>query len=77
MWAPVHMLAALLLIQLSDNKPGKSVENGPTAWVPATLVGDLDETPSSWLPSGPALATVNQQLKHLPLSVSPLHPLCL
>lgn len=36
------------------NAPGKSVEDGPSMWAPATHVGDSDGVPGSWLWTDPA-----------------------
>lgn len=66
-------LAALLLIQLPGDTPGKAGIDGPSIWVPETLVAD----PDSWLLAS-ALASptwmVIWETKHcffLPLSHSP------
>lgn len=52
----VRALAALLLLQLPAQEPGKAVKRGPGAWTPGTRVGDQDGTPGSWLQPGPILA---------------------
>lgn len=47
-WIPVHVLAALLLIQRLDNGLGKAEKmDCPGAWDPAIV--DLDEAFDSWL----------------------------
>lgn len=46
------------LIWLCTNAPGKRAETWPSVLVPATLVGDGDRVPGSWLPTGPSLCIV-------------------
>lgn len=54
---------------------GKTAEDGPSIWAPATDIQELDEAPGSSLQPGPALATVaisgvNQQMEDISLSPS-------
>lgn len=51
----VQVFAALLLIQLPANVPGKAEDGGPSTWVPAILVGDQYMFTDSWLQPGSAL----------------------
>lgn len=71
------------MIQLFANAPEKAEEDGPSTWASATYVRDLDETPGSWPPPGPAPALVvfwrvNQKMADSlpPLQTIPLafHP---
>lgn len=55
-WAPVHALNAPVLIQRPSNTLNEITEDGQNASAPATHEEDVDETPGSWLPPGPALA---------------------
>lgn len=48
--------SASVLIQLPAHGLGKTVENGPRAWAPVAHMGDLDETPDSWLQPGLVVA---------------------
>lgn len=41
---PVQVLDIPFLVQLPVNVPGKTVENGPSSWVPAINMGILSET---------------------------------
>lgn len=54
----VWVLAALFSIHLPTNAPGKTEEDGPSAWPPATHVGDPQRIPNTWLWRGPALDAV-------------------
>lgn len=47
--AQIQALAGPLLIQHPANVPKKSVEDGPSVWVPSTHLADQDGVPSSWL----------------------------
>lgn len=55
----VQVPSPLLLILLPVNTPGKATENGPTASVTVTLVGDSDAVLASWPWPGPGV-----ELKH-------------
>lgn len=47
--AIIGILAALLLIQLPADAPGKTVDNDPSAWGPDSHVRELDEAAASWV----------------------------
>lgn len=53
----VRVLASPLPVWLPVNVPGKVADDGPSAWAPATHVGNLDEVPDFCLWPGPVLAT--------------------
>lgn len=57
LWALVYVLAIPLLIQLLANGLGKTVEHGPSIWVPGTHMGGPKEAPGLWLWPGPAWAS--------------------
>lgn len=42
---PLHVPAVLLLIQFPANASEKEAGDGPGAWAPATLMGDLGGVP--------------------------------
>lgn len=47
MRAPLHVLAAPLPNQFPAKAAGKVVQDAPSAWGPASYVGDLDGIPDS------------------------------
>lgn len=49
----VQVLAILILIQLPDHAPGKTVEGGSSTWVPTIPMGDLMEF---WAPGSVQLS---------------------
>lgn len=55
---PVQVPAAPLRIPLSANVPEEVAEDGPSVGVPASLVGDVDGVPGSWLQLGSDQAVV-------------------
>lgn len=55
---PVCVSAALLLIQIPANDPGKAAEDGPNTQTITTHLGDQNGVPVSWLWPGAALAVV-------------------
>lgn len=71
MWAPVQILAGLLLSRLPAKAPGRSAGNDPSVWTTATHM--RDET-DFWIP-GPTPTivvtwTMNQQTNDLFLFLS-------
>lgn len=63
-------------VQLSNNASGKAVDDGPSAWISAILVGYLDGVSGFWLQPGPVLAIayiweINQQMETF--SLYPYH----
>lgn len=74
-WVLLHVLATSFPVQLPANMPGKGAEAHPSAWTPATHVGDLDALLDCWSSPDPALAIVviwepNQQMDNLCLPVT-------
>lgn len=55
---PAGAPAALFLVQLPANVPGKAVDDGSNSWALASHVGDQGGILSSWLQPGPAQVTV-------------------
>lgn len=55
-WVPVQVLAAPFSIQPPANVLGKAVEAVPSAWAPATSIGDLVGFPGSSLHPGPSFS---------------------
>lgn len=52
---PVQVRAPVLLICRPASAPEKAVDDGSSAWLPTTDMGDLTDVPGSWLPPDPAL----------------------
>lgn len=52
----IQVLATQILIQLPGKVPWKATDGGPSPWVPATHVENLNEVVGYWLLPGLALA---------------------
>lgn len=75
---PTQPKVASLLIQLPGSVPGKSVEDGSNAWVPAIHLGGKHGILGAWLWPGPTLPVkavcgVSQQMEDLSFCLSLLH----